>query len=132
MDRPDTILIYAINRTDAWWKHVGENLGFARNVVVTDIRGKGDCDVIDDFYDAYRRQRTQPNAPMAVLSAEEVDDVIARCRLLRWLPTRHLALSLPVGLVAYALAFRIVGGWSREDLKLLRRAPAPGPTGGED
>lgn len=51
---------------------------------------------------------------------------------LRWLPTRHLALSLPVGLVAYALAFRIVGGWSREDLKLLRRAPAPGPTGGED
>ncbi|MCB1999876.1 MAG: hypothetical protein KDH93_05520 [Rhodoferax sp.] len=89
MDRPDTILIYAINRTDAWWKHVGENLGFARNVVVTDIRGKGDCDVIDDFYDAYRRQRTQPNAPMAVLSAEEVDDVIARCRLLRWLPTRQ-------------------------------------------
>lgn len=89
MDRNDTILIYAINRTDAWWKHIGDNLGFARNVVVTDIRGKGDCDVIDDFYAAYRRQRAQAQATPAILSMDEVADVIARCRLLRWLPPRQ-------------------------------------------
>lgn len=88
-DRNDTILIYAINRTDAWWKHVGDNLGFARNVVVTDIRGKGDCDVIDDFYTAYRRQRAQTEVAPAVLSTDDVRDVIARCRLLRWLPPRQ-------------------------------------------
>ena len=91
MDRAETILIYAINRTDTWWKHIGNNLGFARNVVVTDIRGKGDCDVISDFYTAYRRQQSQANATPAILSADEVHDVIARCRLLRWLAPRQAA-----------------------------------------
>lgn len=89
MDRSDTILIYAINRTEVWWKYIGENLGFARHVVVTDIRGKGDCDVIDDFYSAFNRQQRQAEAVPAVLSLEEVRDVIARCRLLRWLPLRQ-------------------------------------------
>ncbi len=89
MDRTDTILIYAINRTDAWWKHIGDNLGFTRSVVVTDIRGKGDCDVIDDFYAAYRRQQALADVTPAVLSMDEVLDVIARCRLLRWLPPRQ-------------------------------------------
>ncbi len=89
MDSADTILIYAINRTDVWWKHIGDNLGFSRNVVVTDIRGKGDCDVIDDFYAAYKRQQAQAEATPAVLSMDEVRDIIARCRLLRWLPARQ-------------------------------------------
>jgi hypothetical protein len=87
--RADTILIYAINRTADWWKHIGDNLGFSHNVVVTDIRGKGDCDVIADFYAAYRRQQAQADAAPATLSMDEVHDVIARCRLLRWLPRRQ-------------------------------------------
>ena len=95
MDRTDTILIYAINRTDAWWKHIGDNLGFTRSVVVTDIRGKGDCDVIDDFYAAYRRQQALADVTPAVLSMDEVLDVIARCRLLRWLPPREPGTQVP-------------------------------------
>lgn len=85
----NSVLIYAINRTDAWWKHVGDNLGFSRNVVVTDIRGTGDCDVIDDFYAEFDRQ-SRASRPL-VLDTAELDDVIARCRLLRWLPRAQAA-----------------------------------------
>jgi hypothetical protein len=86
---PYTVLIYAINRTDSWWKHVGNNLGFAENVVVTDIRGAGDCDVVDDFYTAYRQQYARNDIEPLTLSNDEVNDVIARCRLLRWLPVKQ-------------------------------------------
>ncbi len=89
MSNSDTVLIYAINRTDAWWKHVGENLGFARNVVVTDIRGAGDCDVVSDFYAAFARQNHGGDIKTRELSAAEVTDIVARCRLLRWLPARQ-------------------------------------------
>jgi hypothetical protein len=89
VDRAETILIYAINRTDVWWKYIGDNLGFTRNVVVTDIRGAGDYNVIGDFYAAYRRQQKQTEATPATLTMDEVHDVIARCRLLRWLPPRQ-------------------------------------------
>jgi hypothetical protein len=86
---PDTVLIYAINRTDRWWKHVGDHLGFASSVVVTDIRGAGDCDVVDDFYAAYRRQHAGHDIEPLTLSNADVSDVIARCRLLRWLPGKQ-------------------------------------------
>lgn len=89
MSELDTVLIYAINRTDRWWQYVGKHLGARQHVVVTDIRGAGDCDVVDDFNAEYRRQIALP-APLTIsLSNEEVRDVIARCRLLRWLPTRQ-------------------------------------------
>jgi hypothetical protein len=82
---PGTVLIYAINRTDAWWRHIGDNMGFERAVVVTDIRGAGELCVVDEFYEEYGRQRR--GAPgSAYLSPEEVDDVVARCRVLRCLP----------------------------------------------
>lgn len=89
MSSPDTVLIYAINRTDRWWKHVGNHLGFAENVVVTDIRGAGDCDVVDDFYIAYRQQLARNDVEPLTLSETEIGDVIARCRLLRWLPVKQ-------------------------------------------
>ena len=89
MSNSDTVLIYAINRTDAWWKHIGENLGFARNVVVTDIRGAGDCDVVDNFYAAYARQSAFDDIRTKELSEADVTDIVARCRLLRWLPVRQ-------------------------------------------
>ncbi|MCZ4316332.1 hypothetical protein O4H66_23270 [Comamonadaceae bacterium G21597-S1] len=97
MDRSATVLIYAINRTAVWWKHLGDNLGFARNVVVTDIRGAGDRDVVDDFYTGYRQQRDLPQAQPAVLTPDDVRDVIARCRLLRWLPERQ-ASAMVIGM----------------------------------
>ncbi|MFN0183114.1 MAG: hypothetical protein ACKVQR_04765 [Aquabacterium sp.] len=85
----DAVLVYAINRTDAWWRHIAASLGFAQHHVVTDIRGAGDSDVIDAFYGEYRRQRRLPAPSAAVLTADEVADVVARCRVLRWLPANQ-------------------------------------------
>jgi hypothetical protein len=84
---PGTVLIYPVRATDQWWKQVGDNLGFEKNVVVSDIRGAGDIDVVDDFYAGIRRQKTAPGS--SLLTDAEVTDVIARCRLLRWLPRRQ-------------------------------------------
>jgi hypothetical protein len=53
------VLIYAINRTDKWWKFVGENLGFDKSVVISDIRGAGDRDLVNDFYQMYNIQRSK-------------------------------------------------------------------------
>ena len=36
------VLIYPVNRTDVWWRYVGQNLGWGESVVVSDVRGKGD------------------------------------------------------------------------------------------
>ena len=44
--------------------------------------------------------------------------------LLALLPTRNLALGLPLGLAAYGLLFTLLRGWRREDLELLRRTEA--------
>lgn len=56
MSSDEAVLIYAIDRTDAWWQYVGENLGFSKYVVVSDIRGAADMDVVDDFNAAYKTQ----------------------------------------------------------------------------
>jgi len=84
-----TILVYAINRTDAWWQYVAANCGFARHVVVSDIRGAADRDVVDDFNAAYRLQFTYSDIQTLTFSEAEVKDIIARCRLLRWLPPKQ-------------------------------------------
>jgi hypothetical protein len=84
-----TVLVYAINRTDAWWQYVAANCGFARHVVVSDIRGAADRDVVDDFNVAYRRQFTYSDIQTLTFSEAEVKDIIARCRLLRWLPPKQ-------------------------------------------
>lgn len=84
-----TVLAYAINRTDAWWQYVVEHAGFARHVVVSDIRGAADRDVVDDFNAAYRRQYAYSNIQTLAFSEAEVKDIIARCRLLRWLPPKQ-------------------------------------------
>lgn len=109
-----TVLIYAINRTDVWWKHVGENLGFAHNTVVSDIRGAGDCDVVDDFNAEYLRQHAYSDARPITLSEDEIKDVVARCRLLRWLPPKQARCMV----VAMEFAFTKVLNQSRPDLVL--------------
>jgi hypothetical protein len=83
------VLIYAINRTDAWWQYVAENLGFSHHVVVSDIRGAADRDVVDDFYAAYERQYAYSDIQTLIFNEAEVRDIIARCRLLRWLPPKQ-------------------------------------------
>lgn len=89
MNTNSTVLIYAINRTNAWWKHVGNHLGFEKNVVVCDIRGAGDRDVVDDFNTEYARQTRLADLRTIAFSEEEIQDIIARCRLLRWLPVKQ-------------------------------------------
>jgi len=84
-----TVLIYAINRTDKWWRYLAENSGFAKSAVVSDIRGAGDWDIVDDFNAAYQRQYALSDIQTVALSNSEVKDIIARCRLLRWLPPKQ-------------------------------------------
>lgn len=83
-----TALIFAIHRTEAWWRHIGDNLGYERSLLVSDLRGEGDLNVVDDFYAAYREYYRSAAASSDLLTADQLDDVIARCRVLRWLPSR--------------------------------------------
>lgn len=96
---PDNALIWAVHRTQDWWKHIAENMGFARHTVFTDRRGYGDRWITDDFYAAYRRLRRGDGFAADLLTDDELGDVIARCRVLRWLPpvqARHMALAMAV------------------------------------
>lgn len=83
-----TALIYAIHRTQDWWAHVGANLGFDRVVVLTDRRGQGDASITDAYYAAYRNRHAARDLSSRLLNEAEVVDVIARCRVLRWLSIR--------------------------------------------
>lgn len=83
-----TALIYAIHRTQDWWIHVGANLGFDKVTVLTDRRDQGDASITEDYYAAYRSRYAAGDIASPLLSAAEVKDVIARCRVLRWLPVR--------------------------------------------
>jgi hypothetical protein len=91
------VLVYAIHRTHAWWRHVADHLGFERSVVLTDRRGEGDRWVTDAFYAAVRRNLRDGATHSALLSEAEVADVIRRCRVLRSQPRRRaiaMALSM--------------------------------------
>lgn len=81
-----SVLIYAIFRTEAWWSHVGSHMGFEQVTVLTDKRGRGDQWVTDDFYAAYRTFKNSRAEDSNLFSADEVRDIIARCRVLRWYP----------------------------------------------
>ena len=84
-------LIYAIHRLESWWRAVGDELGYDEAVVLTDRRGRGDRWVTDDFYRAYAAHRRARATSSNLLSEAEVTDVIARCRVLRWLPKAKAA-----------------------------------------
>ena len=82
-------LIWAIHRTEAWWACIGANLDFAHVTVLTDKRGRGDRSVTDAFYAAFRRLNATQVGSSTLLGEAAVADVIARCRVLRWLPKRR-------------------------------------------
>jgi len=84
-----TVLIYSIHRTEPWWRAVGNSLGFERAVIVSDLRGDGDYCVADDFNAAMRTRYRAGETHSALLSAEQLNDIIARCRVLRSLPRRR-------------------------------------------
>ena len=82
-----TVLIYTIHRVEPWWAEVGRNMGFENSATVSDIRGDGDYCVVDDFYAAYRHRLRGEG--ISHFSDTEIEDIIARCRLLRWLPDQQ-------------------------------------------
>ena len=84
-----TLLIYAINRTEAWWEYIAKNSGFSRHFVVSDVRNSADIDVVNDFYEAYHRQYAFNDIQTLTLTEGEVKEIICRCRLLRWLPPKQ-------------------------------------------
>jgi hypothetical protein len=82
------VLIFGIHRTTAWWRFLGQNLGWGSACVVTDLRGEGDISVVDDFYKALRGIEKQGASDFGRLCEHEQEDVVARCRALRWLEPR--------------------------------------------
>jgi hypothetical protein len=89
--RQGSILIFAIHRTETWWRHIAENLGFEHHAVLSEHQGKGDFDLQPQFYSNYRHHFGRAAEESGVLDKGTVADVIARCRLLRWLPQRKAA-----------------------------------------
>lgn len=86
--RKGSVLIYTIHRVEPWWAQVGRHMGYEKSSTVSDLRGEGDYSVIDDFYAAYRRFYRAKVTYSPLLDEAQVADIIARCRLLRWLPLR--------------------------------------------
>lgn len=84
MTHSGNVLIYAINRTDRWWRFIGKSLGFEGSVVVSDIRGAGDVSTVEEFY-AELRRRCRGSGRPGLFSEVEVREIVARCRVLRWL-----------------------------------------------
>ena len=82
----DRVLIYSIHRMESWWRAIGDHLGYDGAVVLTDRRQAGDRWVTDDFYRQYRSLRRGGDTSPRLLTEAQVGDVIARCRVLRWLP----------------------------------------------
>lgn len=83
------VLIYAIRRTESWWSYCGSMLGFRKIWTVTDLRGEGDFCVVNDFNRELSKFYKEPIEPSSLVSSAELEDVIARCRLLRFLPYRR-------------------------------------------
>ena len=81
-------LIYAIHRTHPWWAQVGSHMGFDTVTVLTDRRGEGDRSTTDAYYRAFKARHAAQDRSSALLTAAEVEDIIARCRVLRWQTVR--------------------------------------------
>lgn len=91
------VLIFGIHRTVSWWRYLGRNMGWGESTVVTDLRGEGDISIVDDFYAELKRQKSASAMNSTHLSSTEVDDVIGRCRTLRWLD-RRLAVAMTLAM----------------------------------
>lgn len=104
-----TILIYSIHRTENWWRAVGESLGFENYHIVSDIRSDGDFCVVDDFYTFYRKFWRDGSEFSPLLSISAVDEVIARCRVLRWLNRRKASAMVLAMAEAFSLVLDKVG-----------------------
>ena len=81
MSSNENILIYAIRGTDKWWKYVGKKMGPYNSFVVSDIKGKGDFDLVDDFYEGIGTYRDENFDGSFLLPADSVEEIIARFKI---------------------------------------------------
>lgn len=84
------LLIFTMHGTTPWWTYLGANVEFAQATVLSDARGDGDADVVDDFYRNYRAGNAASVA-RAVYGADGLDDIIRRCRVLRGIDRQQAA-----------------------------------------
>ncbi len=87
-NRPGRVLIATHRTNEAWWRAAGAAMGYEAVARVSDMRGEGEYNIVDDFYAAYAAHYAAPGQASPHLTPDQIEDVIARCRLLRWLPVR--------------------------------------------
>lgn len=91
-DKPSsTILIYTIHRTEPWFAYIGERMGFDNSFTVSCLPGEGDFNVISDFQATQKRFYKDNARHSHLLDASLVEDIIARCRVLRFMGKRRAA-----------------------------------------
>jgi hypothetical protein len=86
-----TVLIYTIHRTEPWFAYIGKLMEFDNSVTVSCLPGEGDLNVISDFQAAQERFYAQNARHSNLLDAPLVEDIIARCRVLRFMGERRAA-----------------------------------------
>ena len=67
-----TVLIYSIHRTEHWFRHLGQNMGFAQSHVVSCLPGEGDYNVVADFKRHQTAFYSNDIRESELLSADEV------------------------------------------------------------
>ena len=94
------LVFFTIHRTTPWWSYLASRIDFADVTVLSDHRGEGDRQLVDDFY---RFMKTGDAAAAAAARFGDVGcaDIILRCRVLRSLD-RNLALRM-IGAMAQAI-----------------------------
>ena len=77
------VMFFSYRSSDAWWQYLAEKLDFTTSTcVVSDMRGDGTINIVDDFY-ANIRNNNCANVAIRHLSSVTCDDMIRRCRVLR-------------------------------------------------
>ncbi len=84
------VMIFTMHGTTPWWSYLGSQLNFANATVVSDTRGDGDINVVDDFY-RYYRAGTAANVALAAYGPDGMREIIRRCRLLRGVEPKQAA-----------------------------------------
>lgn len=75
------VMFFSYRNTDPWWQHLAENLNFTTSTcVVSDMRGDGTINIVDDFYSNIRNSNCDLHSH---LTEAVCNDIIRRCRVLR-------------------------------------------------
>jgi len=94
------LVFFTIHNTTPWWKYLASRIDFADVTVLSDLRGEGDRQLVDDFY-RFMNKGDATTAAAARFGDDGCADIILRCRVLRSLD-RNLALRM-IGAMAQAI-----------------------------